>query len=256
MGGFVLAEGTHNLSILAEGAHDISVLTPKDFRKLLADQEIGFPLISEKEIQDRSKGDGLSKALAVVQTTWFLAQCISRKVQGLTITELEIVTVAFAFLNGIMYFLWWSKPVGVTTSVRIYRLTSPIPQSPTICIARDRNSRTSTAVLTLDFSSNFMNSADQISLTNSIPIPQITTPPMAHHDRPPSPSFESDSIHLDLDFASRLAAFSQKTPPSYNNGELYLFNVRICHSCVDHWHRVAHIKAFNAHVPIYIPQAQ
>ena len=158
MGGFVLSEGTHDISILDEGPHDISVLTPKDFRKLLADQEIGFPLISEKEIQDWSKGDGLSKALAVVQTTWFLAQCISRNVQGLTFTELEIVTVAFAFLNGIMYFLWWSKPMGVTTSVRIYRLTSPIPQPPTICIAQDRDpviSRASTDVSTLGFSSHF-----------------------------------------------------------------------------------------------------
>ena len=130
MGGFVLAEG----------AHDIRVLTPEDFRNLLADQEIGFPLFSEKEIQDRSKGDGLSKGLAVLQTSWFIAQCISRKVQGLTITEIELVTVAFAFLNGIMYFLWWNKPVGVTTSIRIYRLTSPSPQPPTIYIARDRSS--------------------------------------------------------------------------------------------------------------------
>ena len=156
MGGFVLAEGTHDFSILAEGAHDVSVLTPKDFHKLLADQEIGFPLISEKEIQDRSKGDGLSKALAVVQTTWFLAQCISRKVQGLMITELEIVTVAFAFLNGIMYFLWWNKPVGVTTSIRIYRLTSPIPHPPTICIAQDRDPLISRASIAASgFSNNF-----------------------------------------------------------------------------------------------------
>lgn len=58
--------------------------------------------VSEKEIQDRSKSDGLSKALVVVQTTWFIAQCISRKVQGFTITEIELVTVAFAFLNGIL----------------------------------------------------------------------------------------------------------------------------------------------------------
>lgn len=36
-----------------------------------------------------------------------------------------------------MYFLWWSKPVDVTTSVRIYRLTSPIPHPPAISIARD-----------------------------------------------------------------------------------------------------------------------
>jgi hypothetical protein len=141
MGGFVLAEG----------AHDTSVLTPKDFRNLLADKEIGFPLISEKEIQDRSKGDGLSKALVVVQTTWFIAQCISRKVQGLTITEIELVTVAFAFLNGIMYFLWWSKPVNVTTSIRIYRLTSPIPHPPAISIARDPDSDNSNVNINVVF---------------------------------------------------------------------------------------------------------
>ena len=140
MGGFVLAEGTH----------DTCVLTPKDFRNLLADQEIGFPLISEKEIQDRSKSDGLSKALVVVQTTWFIAQCISRKVQGLTITEIELVTVAFAFLNGVMYFLWWSKPVGITTSVRIYRLTSPIPHPPTISITRDPDSVIPTSTSTFE----------------------------------------------------------------------------------------------------------
>ena len=144
MGGFVLSEGL--------GAHDTSVLTPKDFNNLLADKEIGFPLISEKEIQDRSKGDGLSKALAIVQTTWFIAQCISRKVQGFAITEIELVTVAFAFLNGIMYFLWWSKPVGVTTSVRIYRLRSPIPLPPTISIAPDpsRDPAFTTSTLVLD----------------------------------------------------------------------------------------------------------
>ena len=142
MGGFVLSEGP--------GAHDTTVLTPKDFRNLLAEKEIGFPLISEKEIQDRSKGDGLSKALATIQTTWFIAQCISRKAQGLTITDIELVTVAFAFLNGIMYFLWWSKPVGVTTSVRIYRLTSPIPLPPTISITRDREPTFTTSTLVFE----------------------------------------------------------------------------------------------------------
>ena len=142
MGGFVLSEGP--------GAHDTTVLTPEHFRELLADKEIGFPLISEKEVQDRSKGDGLSKALAIIQTTWFITQCISRKAQGLTTTEIELVTVAFAFLNGIMYFLWWSKPVGVTTSVRIYRLTSPIPQPPTISIARDREPIFTTSTLVFE----------------------------------------------------------------------------------------------------------
>ena len=46
-------------------------------------------------------------------------------------------------------------------------------------------------------------------------IPQLTTPTMAHHDRPPS---ESDSIYLD----PKSGPLSQQTSPSYNqeNGEL------------------------------------
>ena len=73
-----------------------------------------------------------------------------------------------------------------------------------------------------------MSPADQISLASSMAIPQLTTPTMAHHDRPPS---ESDSIYLD----PKSEPLSQQTPLSYNqeNGELFLlFNVQICHSCV------------------------
>ena len=66
----------------------------------------------------------------------------------------------------------------------------------------------------------FMSPADQISLASSVTIPQLTTPPMAHHDRPPS---ESASIYLDLK-SEPLWALSQQTPPSYNQetGELFL----------------------------------
>ena len=57
---------------------------------------------------------------------------------------------------------------------------------------------------------------DQISFTSSMQIPQITTPPKAHHDRPAS---ESDSIHLDPKPESRyhpLVAYWQQTLPSHN----------------------------------------
>ncbi|KAF8663636.1 hypothetical protein AX16_000909, partial [Volvariella volvacea WC 439] len=71
------------------------------------------PRIPEKEIKDRGKGDLLSKAIVVLQTSWFVAQCIARHVQGLGITEIELVTLAFAALNGITYGLWWDKPLNV-----------------------------------------------------------------------------------------------------------------------------------------------
>lgn len=78
-----------------------------------------FKLPTAAEIQDRSKGDGLSKALVVGQTAWFVTQCLARWVAGLAITEMELVTLAFAALNGIIYFLWWNKPLDVRYAVQV-----------------------------------------------------------------------------------------------------------------------------------------
>ncbi|KAF8648770.1 hypothetical protein AX16_006177 [Volvariella volvacea WC 439] len=74
--------------------------------------EIRLPDIAEEELLDKGKGDFLSKSIAVIQTSWFVLQCIARNAQGLVITELELGTLAFATLNVITYFLWWSKPLN------------------------------------------------------------------------------------------------------------------------------------------------
>ncbi|KAF9007180.1 hypothetical protein BDQ17DRAFT_1222892, partial [Cyathus striatus] len=74
---------------------------------------ITWPSISQKEIEDRSKGDFLAKGVALVQTTWFTVQCIARGVQRIPVTKLELVTLSFSVLNLIMYFFWWNKPLDV-----------------------------------------------------------------------------------------------------------------------------------------------
>ncbi|KAF8517755.1 hypothetical protein BU17DRAFT_76352 [Hysterangium stoloniferum] len=74
----------------------------------------------------RHKGDALSKRLVIVQTTWFLIQCISRKAQGLDTTQIELLTLAFATLNGILYFLWWDKPLNIQCPVPVQLLETPI----------------------------------------------------------------------------------------------------------------------------------
>jgi len=76
--------------------------------------------ISEEDIKDRSKGDILSKLIAILQTTWFILQCIARGQQKLTLTELELFTLALASLNAITYVFWWHKPLGVQVPLRIY----------------------------------------------------------------------------------------------------------------------------------------
>ncbi|KAF8659476.1 hypothetical protein AX16_001843 [Volvariella volvacea WC 439] len=78
-----------------------------------SDEVTKIPIIRKKEIQDRGKGDLLSKAIVVLQTSWFVVQCIARRVEGLLLTELELVTLAFAALNVMTYILWWDKPLNI-----------------------------------------------------------------------------------------------------------------------------------------------
>ncbi|KAF8643949.1 hypothetical protein AX16_008761 [Volvariella volvacea WC 439] len=72
-----------------------------------------IPAIRKKEIVDRGKGDWLAKAIITLQTSWFVAQCIARNIEGLALAELEFVTLAFAVLNAFTYGLWWEKPLNV-----------------------------------------------------------------------------------------------------------------------------------------------
>jgi hypothetical protein len=109
MGGFMLFDGDDA----------VRTLDPDGLKTLSQQGEIDFPRITKDEIQDKSKGDILSKTLVMIQTGWFVLQCIARGVERLPITELEIVTLAFAALNLVTYGLWWHKPLNVQCSFRV-----------------------------------------------------------------------------------------------------------------------------------------
>ncbi|KDR74668.1 hypothetical protein GALMADRAFT_1334015 [Galerina marginata CBS 339.88] len=120
MGGFILYDGDN----------EVGVLLPDKLWDLLQEGKVEMPDTTENEIKDRSKGDGFSKGFVIVQTTWFVIQCLARRVRGLTITQLELVTLAYATLNVVMYTFWWIKPLDVETTVRVDLL------QPTIVKAR------------------------------------------------------------------------------------------------------------------------
>ena len=109
MGGFMLFDGNE----------PVYPLTPEAICTLSKGGYINFPDITEKEINDRSKGGVLSKCLVLLQTGWFVMQCIARGVERLPVTELELVTVAFATLNFVTYLFWWDKPLNVRRPFRI-----------------------------------------------------------------------------------------------------------------------------------------
>ena len=58
--------------------------------RLVQNKEIEYPIVTREEIQNKSKGDAVTKALVVLQTTWFLLQCAACGSQHLALTELEL----------------------------------------------------------------------------------------------------------------------------------------------------------------------
>ena len=80
-----------------------------------------FTMPTEAEIKDKGKSDWLAKSLVLIQTSWFVMQCIARAVEHLPVTHLEIVTLAYAAMNFVIYVFWWNKPLNVNRPVRVFR---------------------------------------------------------------------------------------------------------------------------------------
>ena len=78
----------------------------KDLREVL-------PFLTEEEIWDKSKANGLAKTIVCVQAAWFCTQCIARLGQAMPISLLELNTFAHAICALLVYVLWWNKPLDV-----------------------------------------------------------------------------------------------------------------------------------------------
>ena len=94
-------------------------LTTDELVFLVRKGYIDVPSITKKEIDDKSKGDVMSKGITIVQTGWFIMQCLARWIRRLPLTELELVTLAFAVTNTTTYLFWWNKPLNSECTVPI-----------------------------------------------------------------------------------------------------------------------------------------
>ena len=101
-----------------------------------------FTVPTEAEIKDRGKSDWLAKSLVLLQTSWFVMQCIGRAIEHLPVTHLEIVTLAYAAMNFVIYVFWWNKPLNVNRPVRVFRksdVEEPISESPRLASKKKRD---------------------------------------------------------------------------------------------------------------------
>jgi hypothetical protein len=131
MGGFVIrvdgnTVGQRNTVSRSSLYH----LTISDILALRKDGSLEqLPSISEEEINDKSKSDGLVRAIAIVQIAWMALQIIARASRRLAISQLEISVLAFASCAVVIYGLNWERPKGVQVPYTLLRYKEDIPPS-------------------------------------------------------------------------------------------------------------------------------
>jgi hypothetical protein len=103
-------------------------LTPHELLRFVNEGSVDMPVITEADIENRSRGDVLSKGIALLQLAWFILQLLARHIQKLPITLLELDTLAVVILTCIAYGLWWKKPKDVGHHYRVHwKPTAPPP---------------------------------------------------------------------------------------------------------------------------------
>ncbi|KAF7974348.1 hypothetical protein HWV62_12416 [Athelia sp. TMB] len=95
----------------------IRPVSPKNAVELVRRGHLVAP--SSDELANQSKGDALSKGVAILQTLWFVMQCIARLIEHLPLTNLEVMTLAYTVITVAMYIVWWEKPLNVSCAVRV-----------------------------------------------------------------------------------------------------------------------------------------
>jgi len=78
-----------------------------------------IPDLSNSKIQEISRSDTVLRVMWVIQVCWYLLQCIARATQHLSVSLLELSTVALIICAIIIQILWWHKPLDVQSSTSI-----------------------------------------------------------------------------------------------------------------------------------------
>ncbi|KAH7351243.1 hypothetical protein BKA65DRAFT_536249 [Rhexocercosporidium sp. MPI-PUGE-AT-0058] len=94
-----------------------STLTANGVSLLLKTSPHLLPDISVDEVKDKSKASSLTKLLACVQASWFCLSTITRFIQHLPVSMLELNAFAHALCTLAVYVLWWHKPLDVSQPV-------------------------------------------------------------------------------------------------------------------------------------------
>ena len=88
-------------------------LTWVGVRLLMKEEPHLLPQLSLSQIEDKAKANGLAKTIVCAQAIWFCLQCVTRIIQGLSISILELNVFCHALCALLIYILWWHKPLDI-----------------------------------------------------------------------------------------------------------------------------------------------
>jgi hypothetical protein len=92
-------------------------INAKQLHWLVAQKYLPYPAIDKRVIWDKSKANGFAKIITLTQTLWFILQCLGRAPQRLSITTLELSSVAIVVCTLATAFCWLHKPVDIETPI-------------------------------------------------------------------------------------------------------------------------------------------
>jgi hypothetical protein len=89
-------------------------------RIVFSDGKWRFPKNSKAEIEDKSKGDAISKAIRH-PANQLVCDPMHRSRRPRPTDHTGAHHFAFASLNFVIYIVWWEKPLNVQRGVRVYK---------------------------------------------------------------------------------------------------------------------------------------
>lgn len=127
MGGFAIrykeasSEGSTTSLVHLNGDSLLALLEGENRRLIKS------PLLSQADIEDRSKSNLFAKTVVVLQVLYYCGSCLLRLVHRLPVTPLEIGTFGFAVCSVISFFFLFPKPRSVNTTTVIADFDRDMP---------------------------------------------------------------------------------------------------------------------------------
>ncbi|KAI9928447.1 hypothetical protein MW887_002492 [Aspergillus wentii] len=197
MGGFVIEVPGMTFPIDAEQLY-----------RLIEGGYIDYPHLDEEDIKDKSKSDGLTRLIAILQALWFSINCILRAVQHLALTTLELTTLSFIIIFLVTSYCWHHKPMDISRPITLS------PNYPLDTIRSHHHQplgewyQTPLSFLSRDewFCSRFWRY--YVRILHYLRVPLFTRPRVIPYDRIPSDNFPRVDVWAEVICAPAILLFS------------------------------------------------